>query len=303
MKISIIGGGIIGFTTGVALAEAGHAVTILTRDPPEKTTSWAAGAVIYPVNVEDSGRSLGWFKTNNDRLDSLRTSMPGIRWIDWVKCSVNENCPTPSWLELLNDARVLRPDELPAGQKSGIRAKILQIDVDAYFTAIIARFKKAGGVVEMRDVQTFDEVPGDLVINCTGVFAGELTHDTDLHPARGQIVLVRDPGVNRYYSSFDSKNYIYPRGDGRCLLGGSYDELEWDLTPNDNLTKEIVAWAAALEPKFENAEILDVRVGLRPVRSSVRLEKEGRVIHNYGHGGCGYTLAWGCADDVLKMLG
>jgi D-amino-acid oxidase len=38
----------------------------------------------------------------------------------------------------------------------------------------------------------------------------------------------------------------------------------------------------------------------------VRLEAEtrdgGAVIHCYGHGGCGVTLSWGCADDVLALV-
>lgn len=303
MKISIIGGGIIGVTTGITLAEAGHYVTILTRDAPEKTTSWAAGAVIYPVNIEESGRSFAWFKINNQRLESLRAGgVPGLSWIDWMKCSARADCEIPVWIKAIENARVLKGGELPAGQKSGIYARILHINVDKYFTAMIARFKKSGGVIKNQSVKSFDDVAGDVVVNCAGVYAGELTDDKDLHPARGQVVLVRDPGVGRYYSSFDTKNYIYPRGDGLCLLGGSYEENEWDVTPNDNLTKNIIAWAGAVEPRLKNADVIEARVGLRPVRSTVRLEREGRVIHNYGHGGCGYTIAWPCADEVLKLL-
>jgi D-amino-acid oxidase len=45
-----------------------------------------------------------------------------------------------------------------------------------------------------------------------------------------------------------------------------------------------------------------VRAGLRPYRLEVRLEREGRVIHNYGHGGAGYTLSRGCAEDVARLV-
>lgn len=310
MKIAIIGGGIIGVTTAVVLAEKGHEVTIFSRDAPENTTSHAAGAVIYPVNVEDSERCLRWFHQNNQELEKLRKSIgAGIEWIDWMKCSAEENCPVPLWLSVIENARLLKPEECPYGNRSGIYARLLYVDVDAYYPYMRERLAKAGGAFRIQAVSDFDELPDEfeILINCTGVFASQLVNDTDLHPARGQIVLVRNPGITRYYSSFDSKNYMYPRGRERCVLGGSYDVGAWDMTPDPQLTAEILEWAKSVEPSFEKSEILDVRVGLRPVRSTIRLEQDvtegGRkLIHNYGHGGCGYTLAWGCAADILKIL-
>jgi D-amino-acid oxidase len=57
---------------------------------------------------------------------------------------------------------------------------------------------------------------------------------------------------------------------------------------------------------IDKPPVLAERVGLRPFRKSgVRLERDqlrdGRaVIHNYGHGGGGFTLSWGCAREVLE---
>jgi D-amino-acid oxidase len=55
------------------------------------------------------------------------------------------------------------------------------------------------------------------------------------------------------------------------------------------------------------AEIVGVAVGLRPVRSAVRLEAETiapncLLLHNYGHGGAGVTLSWGCAAEVVRLI-
>src|SRR5438874_651476 len=53
--------------------------------------------------------------------------------------------------------------------------------------------------------------------------------------------------------------------------------------------------------------VIAERVSLRPFRKSgVRLEwdrlRDGRtVIHNYGHGGAGFTLSWGCAREVIDL--
>ncbi len=52
--------------------------------------------------------------------------------------------------------------------------------------------------------------------------------------------------------------------------------------------------------------MVEVKVGLRPGRATVRLEHEPMagtpgVIHNYGHAGNGWSLSWGCAQDVVRI--
>jgi D-amino-acid oxidase len=55
-------------------------------------------------------------------------------------------------------------------------------------------------------------------------------------------------------------------------------------------------------PALRQARVLRHKVGLRPVRPAVRLERVGDVVHCYGHGGAGITLSWGCADEVLARV-
>jgi D-amino-acid oxidase len=56
--------------------------------------------------------------------------------------------------------------------------------------------------------------------------------------------------------------------------------------------------------KIDSSE--PVRVGLRPFRAAgVRLEVEksdSRIVHNYGHGGSGVSLSWGCAAEVANLV-
>ena len=58
-------------------------------------------------------------------------------------------------------------------------------------------------------------------------------------------------------------------------------------------------------PALRGAVPVGAKVGLRPFRKQVRLELElrtqGRIVHCYGHGGAGYTLAWGCAEEVAAL--
>lgn len=311
MKAGIIGGGIIGLTTGVVLAEAGYDVSVLTREPIEETTSYAAAAICYPVSVEDSDRVNRWFARTNTVLAELaRDQISGVSPINWHKYSLEEQCPPLSWMDYVSDgvARPLLARECPEPFRSGVFARLYLMHVDHYCAYLKARFCEAGGAYEIRNVERVEDVVGvaDVLINETGVYAREFCDDDDVYPARGQVVVVKNPGVEDHLSSFGSKNYIYPRGE-QCVVGGSFDEHEWDRAPDEALTREILDWAAGFDAKFADTEILDVRVGLRPMRPNVRLEKEmlkdgAPLIHNYGHGGAGYTLSWGCAFDVLEIV-
>ena len=85
------------------------------------------------------------------------------------------------------------------------------------------------------------------------------------------------------------------------LVGGTDVEGEWSRTPSPETAAEILARATRLVPELRSARVLRHKVGLRPVRPAVRLERAGDVVHCYGHGGAGVTLSWGVADDVVAL--
>ena len=95
--------------------------------------------------------------------------------------------------------------------------------------------------------------------------------------------------------------YLIPRRD-ELVLGGC--SLPWPPgTPpavDPAITRRILAHAGALG--LPVGAVKRVRAGLRPYRPEVRLERVGRIIHNYGHGGAGYTLSRGCADAVAALV-
>jgi len=91
------------------------------------------------------------------------------------------------------------------------------------------------------------------------------------------------------------------------VLGGTEQPDDWNLDPDPAVTRRILADCTAVDPRLAGAEIVAQRVGLRPVRPRVRLDCErlgpGRLlVHNYGHGGAGVTLSWGCARDITEQV-
>jgi D-amino-acid oxidase len=151
---------------------------------------------------------------------------------------------------------------------------------------------------------------GDMVINCAGLGARELIGDQSLFAIRGQVVRVAQIGIERFWLDDYGPHgmaYIVPRSQD-IILGGTADDGDERLAPDPATALAIVERCAALEPRLRDAPILQHRVGLRPGRPSVRLEAErpapGKLlVHNYGHGGAGVTLSWGCADEILTICG
>src|SRR5206468_12723331 len=184
-----------------------------------------------------------------------------------------------------------------------------RMDTTIYLDYIANRFVVAGGSIAA-DVhfEKLEDVDRkfDLMINCAGIGARELVQDRDLEPHRGQVAVV--PRIEALSSAVVCDDaplmYAIPRTND-CVFGGT-NELSDDLDIDPAVTSRIVAECSRVL-NIGNPVVLAGRVGLRPFRKSgVRLEgdrlHDGRtVIHNYGHGGAGFTLSWGCAREVLQL--
>lgn len=150
-----------------------------------------------------------------------------------------------------------------------------------------------------------------VVVNCTGLDSLDLVPDRSVRPVRGQLVVVENPGITTWLTSVDhsadTSTYFFPQPGG-LILGGTAEENAWSMTPDPATAEAIIARCAAFRPEIAEARVLEHRVGLRPTRPAVRLEREvlrgGRVlVHNYGHGGAGITVAWGCAREAADLVG
>ena len=73
--------------------------------------------------------------------------------------------------------------------------------------------------------------------------------------------------------------------------------------PDPATTEAILARCARLDPRLRELHVLAEPVGFRPERPEVRVAEQtsdgsARIFHNYGHGGAGVTLSWGCAEEI-----
>lgn len=303
VDVLVIGAGVSGLTTAVRLAEAGFRVRVRAEQPPQRTTSAAAGAIWGLHLIGPDARLAGWaWRTHATLQDLAKDPDTGVRLVSGTEVS-RTPVPAPDWAQALAGFRVCRPDELPDGFTSGWRFTAPVADMPAYLAYLTRRLADAGTTIEPGAVRDLPANP--LVVNCTGVGARDLVPDGDVAPVRGQVVVVDNPGIDEFFAEDTREEtseltYVIPHG-GHVLLGGTAEAGRYDLDPDPATAAAIVARCATLLPALADAPIREHRVGLRPGRPTVRLERDGHVVHNYGHAGAGVTLSWGCADEVLAL--
>jgi len=313
--VTVLGAGVSGLTTAICLAEAGASVAIHAAELPLQTTSVAAGAVWAPHLVGLDSRITPWADRTLARLRELGDAgVPAIHLATGIEVSRTAGSGPPEFASDTAALSALGPDEIPAGYLSGWRGSAPLIAMPDYLVYLYERYLRAGGSpVDQVSYPALTEAAAaagsPVLVNCTGSGAHGFVPDPSVTPVRGQVVVVANPGITEFFDGFGPDagdiTYFFPHGD-RIVLGGTQEYGNWSRDPDPAVAERILAACALVEPALAGATVLAHRVGLRPLRPQVRLESERMpdgttVVHNYGHGGAGVTLSWGCAQDAAAL--
>jgi D-amino-acid oxidase len=235
----------------------------------------------------------------------------GVRMLSGIEAS-RGTAEAPSWAGIIPEFRRCGIGDLPPGFADGFRFTVPLVDMPVYLEYLGARFKSAGGEVEVRSVRSLRDVAEDaaVIVNCTGIGARILVPDLELRPIRGQLVVVVNPGIEEFFSEDTGSSpdlmYVLPHGE-TVVLGGTAEADKWSLEADVDTAHDIVVRCSEIDPRLAIARVLAHRVGLRPTRPTVRVGEEttegpSRLLHNYGHGGGGVTLSWGCAQEIRDAV-
>ncbi|XP_035529675.1 D-aspartate oxidase [Morone saxatilis] len=322
VRVVVVGAGVIGLSTAVCIAETLPlcSITLLADKFSPETTSDGAAGILFAAKFPDIPleRQKRWFKDSFDHLLAIAQSqhspeagvMLSSGWQIFKEVPADKK---PFWSESVIGFRYMTEAELKRfpDHKFGHAFTTIKCECSSYLPWLEKRFRKAGGKVEQRKINNLQELSHsyDIIVNCSGLGSKMLVGDNMVYPVRGQVLKVDAPWLQHFIRDGDGKTYIYP-GIHSVTVGGTRQEEDWRLQVDEEDTQSILVRCSRLEPSLTKAKVLSEWVGLRPSRRNPRVERElvqlqGRrvpVVHNYGHGGWGVTLAWGTALDALGMV-
>ena len=296
-----------GLSCAVKLLEAGHEVVVISDRFSPDTVSDIAAAIWYPFLTAPADRADGWSIATYAELERLSEREPqsGVRMRDGREY-LRQAVDPPEWSEDIAAFRILDDSEIPEGYVFGWQFRAPVIEMQLYMPWLRSRVEALGGSFVQSFVEDLSEVSGEVVVNCVGLGARELCGDEEVRPVRGQVIFIdQDPGIGHFDQQPETLTYTIPRSDV-TVLGGTAQVDDWGMDIRAEDDKLILSKVEALWPELDRSRIIGGAVGLRPSRSEVRLEVEyigeRKVVHNYGHGGAGVTLSWGCAEEVANLV-
>ncbi|KAJ8714388.1 hypothetical protein PYW07_002613 [Mythimna separata] len=319
-KIAVIGAGVNGLTCAVKIKETykDFDVVLISSEFSPNTTGDGSGGLWLPYLCGNTPYSLieKWggltykFFHEQWKTGAHGVCMEPIYYLYRTK----EKFVRPEWARMVFGYHELDSKELEDYSQlfsgkytAGHTFTTFVCSPSALLAHFQQRFQQANGRVLQAKLTSLQDpllAQYDVVVNCTGLGARFLVPDDTVVPIRGQVLRVIAPWINQVIIDGEGGNYIIPNSETVVLGGTSQKDFNTEVDPKD--TDFILNGCKRIMPGLERAEIVNHWAGLRPSRDSVRLEpeeKNGKLyIHNYGHGGSGFTLFWGCGEEVLQIL-
>ncbi|XP_061398284.1 D-aspartate oxidase-like [Musca vetustissima] len=329
MRVAILGGGINGFCCAVRIQvhykkqNRPIEVTVLSEKFSPNTTGDGSAGLWGPflLGGTPTAKVHQWSKGMHDFLEELWLSEDageaGVCLLPVIRLTTADTPVDDFWKDIVYGCHEMTEEMLKEYNEnrtkkytSGLHFITYTSEPRLLLPYLMKRFEKHGGKIVQQKIDSLEKFlensDYDVVINCTGLGSQQVIGDNKMLPIRGQVARVKAPWL--YYSLLDESddgNYIIPNMD-TVVLGGTHQEHDYNIIPCPKDKKFIMEGCENILPALKNATHLFDWVGLRPGRSALRLEGEQKgkhlVIHNYGHGGSGVTLAWGCAADVLAIM-
>ncbi|KAI1033884.1 hypothetical protein LB503_011061 [Fusarium chuoi] len=319
MEVGIIGSGIIGLTSALALVDAGYSVTIVARDLPgdDSSQQWAspwAGAGILP-HPDYKGHDLQtetfkfyWALAHRDPTSGVQQALDVTEYYD-----DRDDDSTIWYKKMAPKYRRLPSKDLPATAKIGFKYQSMTVNPAVFLPWIKAVLDRKGVRFIRAEVKSIEEarpiLGTKIIVNASGLGAFHLANDKNVVAVRGQTMLVESDSHEMVMFQGSHYTYQIPRMySGGVIVGGVSQPGNMDQNVDPAVRSDILRRMKLVSNDlYQDVDlkkhVMKDLVGFRPSREGgYRLEREEDMIHAYGFNTLGYTYSYGVALKVRDLI-
>ena len=334
-KVVVVGGGIVGCLTALALNDHGCQVTLVERNVVAAQTSgessWAGAGILFPLlpwlykkevnELAMAGAAMYLqlcerllTKTGIDPqyITSGMQLLPPYNEnlaINWCKKNQVLNQHNASGLLLPLVAQVRPPNLLQA-----LRQLLIQQNVTLFENTQLEPLKN-NDYIDGWKTNTGEVLKADAYVVTSGAWSFELLKKTllklNIKPMRGQILLydathlpaIEKPNNIIYQKGF----YLVPRRDGLILAGSTLEDVGFNNETTETMRQQLQIKAEKLLPSLKHAPVIKHWSGLRPgtpdnLPTIAAHPTVKNLYLNTGHFRYGLTMAPASAACIAKLV-
>jgi glycine oxidase len=274
VRVTVIGAGVAGLTTALALSNAGAEVTVIERAEAlgADACSWCAGGMLAPWCERESAEPLV-LEWGREALAYWPAIHPETVQQGTLVLAPPRDTPdlerfarrTSGFTRLDADAiGALEPDLAGRFGAGLFYAEEAHLDPRAALASLVGALAARG--VAIRFGTPFGTLPIGRLVDCRGLAAADSL--PDLRGVRGEMMVLRCPPISLsrpvrlLHPRFPL--YVVPRGAGLFMIGATMIESDSRGRVSARSAMELLGAAYALHPAFAEAEILELGADARP---------------------------------------
>lgn len=302
MKITVVGGGIVGYATAYELAARGGQVHVIDARGSGQGATRASAGMLAPYIEGHSTTLLQLGICGLDQYDSFiaRVAADAQRSIEYRRTGTlqvarndHESGQLEQQARALTNAGVshslldgLEARRLEPALADDIRAGLLvpqhgYVGVATFMEALVQAAAARGVSSSVAHVRAIRESNGrvtvataqervttDAVVLAAGSWSGGISMDPapspPVRPIRGQLLHLRLPAQAVSRVIWGAGAYLVPWQDGSILVGATVEDVGFDERVTVAGVRQLLEGGEALVPALRSAIFEGARVGLRP---------------------------------------